>query len=355
MNSCLEKQSLFRYIPALDGLRAIAVVLVILFHAGVPHFFGGFLGVDIFFVLSGYLVTLRLVNEFSFTGRINFLRFYIRRSLRLYPPFLVLLLLNVLVVSFVSNQNALSASGFVLASVYMTDYAISLGLTPILTILTHTWSLAVEMKFYFFWPIALLSILKEPSKNKQASIVLLFYCFSLAWVVYCAISGQTWEQIYFRFDTRLGGLLLGAMLAILQYNRSDLKWLRSSLPFWGVLVTACVLMLTETGWPTLYALLTVIPVQIFTFLLIDQIVEDESCKAARFLSQPVLVYLGKISYGIYLYHYTVAYFCFDKCGWVNALIYTVPYSITFASLSYFTLETWAARISSRIKKNSTNI
>jgi peptidoglycan/LPS O-acetylase OafA/YrhL len=153
------------YIPALGGLRAVAVILVMLAHVGVPGFPGGGLGVDMFFVLSGFLITLLLLEEIDSTGRINVLHFYARRLLRLYPALLLMLLLfavffHILQHTLPHGEGLESAKDITLAALYLTDYAIAFGFENKNSLIAHTWSLAVEEHFYLIWPLALPALKK---------------------------------------------------------------------------------------------------------------------------------------------------------------------------------------------------
>lgn len=153
------KNSLFR--PDIEGLRGIAILLVVAYHAGVPWITGGYVGVDVFFVLSGYLITGLLVREIEGTGRLNLIGFYTRRARRLLPA-LALVLLATVVVGYIvyspSEQREFARSAVATAAyvgnLYFarlhTDY---LGADAQMNPLLHTWSLSVEEQFYVFWPI----------------------------------------------------------------------------------------------------------------------------------------------------------------------------------------------------------
>ena len=152
-----EQQRQGSYVPALDGLRGLAVLLVVLFHAAAPPFQGGFVGVDMFFVLSGYLITNLLLQEYQQQGRIDFGRFYLRRFLRLMPALLFMTATFALVASWqLEGEPLRQALGEIPWAVsYLANWARAWDLIPMFY-LVHTWSLAIEEQFYLLWPVVLL-------------------------------------------------------------------------------------------------------------------------------------------------------------------------------------------------------
>jgi peptidoglycan/LPS O-acetylase OafA/YrhL len=188
-------------IPALDGMRAIAVLLVVGHHTHFPEMKGGFVGVDIFFVLSGYLITGILLEELKGAGSIDLKNFYRRRFCRLTPPLVLLV-----------AAYWICGGGFAFglwALLYVTDWMpIDLS-NP----LNHTWSLAIEEQFYLLWPVALLGLRRLKA---QRMIALLAGLYVLATVWRVVVSQSIGPDVaYFRFDTRLSGLVLGSLLAVI--------------------------------------------------------------------------------------------------------------------------------------------
>ena len=151
-----------------DKVRAIAVMLVMIFHSSVPLFHGGFLGVDVFFVLSGYLITRILLAELDKTGNIQLLRFYIHRLARLSPPLLLLLLLYLVAAPHFWPDYSWHVRDSLLTAMYLTDYAKALYNVP--DMLRHTWSLSVEEHFYLLWPLGLM--LLSPVSKRQLPVIL---------------------------------------------------------------------------------------------------------------------------------------------------------------------------------------
>ena len=167
------------YNPQLDGLRAIAAIIVVAFHAKAPQFGGGFLGVDIFFVLSGYLITKLLVEEKTLSGNINYRRFFTRRLWRLYPALLTLLAVYALLAPTLFPQFSATKhyQDIVLSGLYLADYARTFH-AP-LSVLNHTWSLAAEMHFYLVWPLILSLVLRLPKECIQFTLLIMWLAATL--------------------------------------------------------------------------------------------------------------------------------------------------------------------------------
>jgi peptidoglycan/LPS O-acetylase OafA/YrhL len=217
------------YNPALDGLRAVAVMLVVLFHARAPIAFGGYLGVDIFFVLSGYLITSLLLSELDTKGTLDLRRFYLRRLLRLTPALFAMLAVYLIVAPFLWPATTDHGKQAAIAATYLSDYAVAFWGTP--DFLSHTWSLSVEEHFYLLWPLVLLAACRRWDRR---SLVWVFgAAYGLATLVrwVCIVKGQSWEQVYYRFDTHLSGLMLGAWLAALRRDDALFAKLQPVLPW----------------------------------------------------------------------------------------------------------------------------
>ena len=210
-----------RYLPQLDGLRGLAIIAVMLFHAGISTFGGGFIGVDLFFVLSGFLITALLVHEHQMHGSVSLRNFYMRRVLRLLPALLILVLVFC-VLSFLSLDSADARSNYVGALIvlfYLSNWARALSLHPPYP-LDHTWSLSIEEQFYVLWPVILILMLTTLKKPKH--VLALTVSFALAsWLlrVYLMMSGSSVERIYYGSDTRADSLMVGCALGVFYDSR----------------------------------------------------------------------------------------------------------------------------------------
>ncbi len=311
-----------RYIPAIDGLRAVAVIAVLLYHLGISWIPGGFLGVDLFFVISGYVITRLLLDSIQRSGGLDLRAFYIARIRRLLPPLLFMIITTALFVSvwapdtikrFLTDApfSIFGAMNWWLVFRH-TDYFESIGRPPLLQ---HTWSLGVEAQFYLLWPLILLLVLRFLGKNKIPGTALLIASFSgislllLSLRIDSADAAQV-SHVYFGTDTHSIGLFLGAALAV--------KWVPQNLSeevnkkaqdfidgigifgFLGILAT--FLFINESD-PTLYKL--AFPLAgIFGCAIITSVVHPAS-RFAPILSSRIMVWIGERSYAIYLWHWII--------------------------------------------------
>jgi peptidoglycan/LPS O-acetylase OafA/YrhL len=278
------------YVPALDGLRGIAIAIVVAYHAfGYP--FGGWLGVDLFFVLSGFLITTLLLEERAATGTIRWSAFYARRARRLFPA-LAALLLGYLALSALRGVDGLpivarwglyTANGY---AAFWPDAATHL------VGLNHLWSLAQEEQFYLVWPAALLVVLR--ARNPVRLLVLLACALMLYRGVLVA-AGASDHRISFAPDTNLDGLVLGAALAF-QRRVGPLQASRGPLA-----VAAGIAVLIAALIPSVA--ITASSMLPFFELSVVLVVAAAVSGTLR-LPRP-LIWLGGISYSLYLWHYVV--------------------------------------------------
>ncbi len=340
-----EDRHALDYNPALDGLRAVAVVLVFLFHARLPGFEAGFLGVDVFFVLSGYLITTILLAEIDRTGSVNWRRFVLRRLWRLAPAVMALCVIFLLVAPILFPEVRSPVLDVFLTLSYMSDLSVALLRNP--QVLSHSWSLSVEEHFYLCWPLVLSALWRLGSRRLLAILVVLYLVASI-WRVWVLSSGADWWVVYFRLDTRLSGLMFGACLAALcramsvEWLSERAKWL---LVGWIVLAVASV----QSGdWRDDGMLIWGVPaVELATAALILG-VRSGGGGLAAVLSLAPLRWLGKLSYSLYLWHYPVLRLLRDQGDWRIALLVGLPVSLALAALSYATVERWGLMMRARV-------
>ena len=311
----------------LDGLRGIAVLAVILYHAEFAFIPGGFLGVDIFFVLSGFLITSILIDEISLTGTVDRAAFYIRRIRRLMPALFLLLIFTIIVTGLWATDAAYQvrrdlpwALSFVLNWSYIffdESYFINIGRPPLLQ---HLWSLAIEEQFYVIWPIflILLSKTKLGLRGMRISIFSLATIGALsatAWMAYLSIKNgfptpNDPSRVYFGTDTHSMGLLVGCATAAI-WDRNKLRPQltpdrRNFLNILGFIalgiLTTFLFTFTELN-SNLYT---------FGFLLVSlttafliYVVAHPGLRLGYFLTFRPLVWLGDRSYGIYIWHWPI--------------------------------------------------
>ncbi len=299
-----------RYRPALDGLRGLAVLAVLMFHSGSRRYVsglypGGRFGVDIFFVLSGFLITGLLLAEHSRNNTISLKNFYVRRALRLLPA-LVLVLLFGGFVALVVGHNA-EGWPFYVAAIpvifYVGNWVVAAN-TESLGLLGHTWTLALEEQFYLFWPPVLKRALKrDPSARRIATglLVVVVALGVLRAVLTLADVDNNFQPIW-RFD----GLLLGSLLAIF-LDRIDTGELRRRLLSPVLAFAAFVLLFALTLWFPTHAFFEGMGGLTLFFAAAAVVVAfaslaDQDRGINKVFSFKPLVGLGRISYGVYLFH-----------------------------------------------------
>lgn len=305
-----------RYRPHLDGLRAVAVYLVVAFHAGAHRWSGGFIGVDVFFVLSGYLVTQLLVRDVETEGRIRFATFYSRRFRRLLPAAFAALLVTGGVFAAVAPPTAAhdAVDAIRAAFVYVANwhfiaqeadyFAAGIQDSPVV----HFWSLAIEEQFYVLWPIALAGLVAAGRRIRRrwwGPVRLAVAAGAVASATAAVVIGAgDVTRAYYGTDTRAYQLLLGAFLALTpalfdlpRRVRSLLRW---AAPFALAGLVVLATSLVEVG-PIGRGLLAAA----LTALLLVAVENVPGGLVGRALSVEPLTYLGKISYGTYLWHWPV--------------------------------------------------
>jgi peptidoglycan/LPS O-acetylase OafA/YrhL len=291
-----------QYRPAIDGLRAAAVILVLLFHAKMPFVSGGFVGVDVFFVISGYLITSLIQHEQA-SGRFTLAGFYERRMRRILPAFFLVTLAIVVVAVFVMLPKELGrlTPSVVAATLFVSNFYFwwqggnYLRDPPESEPLLHTWSLAIEEQFYLMFPIAMLWAMRLFKRLDLIFIVV--GIASLAGSVYLT---STHPRGAFYFSPgRAWELLLGAWLAVSRSKDRVPEWIRPALQWAGLgaITAAACLYTTQTPFPGLAALVPCVG----TLLLIAWC--DRESRLIGWLSHPLVVWVGLISYPLYLWHW----------------------------------------------------
>jgi peptidoglycan/LPS O-acetylase OafA/YrhL len=352
-------------IPALDGLRALAVALVLADHGGIPGVDGGFLGVDIFFVLSGFLITSLLLDELGRTGRIDLAGFWIRRARRLLPA-LVLMVLTVAVgrqlfpAEAVARLRDDAIAAFFWAANWMfvvqkTDY-FAQGAPP--SPLQHAWSLGVEEQYYILWPLVLIAVavalaVRARRHDRLASLgwvrLVVFVVAALgllasAGAAILLTSDTTRDRIYFGTDTRAQALLTGAAASALlvgDWPALDRgwslirtrwgKWIAHLLPVVGLAALALAAHYA-TGSAREFRHGLLVAVASAAALVIAPVALDQHGPVAGVLSWQPLVWLGTISYGVYLWHWPIFLVLNgERTGWSGLSLFTVRCAATLAA------------------------
>ncbi|MGU3498858.1 acyltransferase family protein [Mycobacterium sp. C31M] len=304
----------------IQGLRAVAVLVVILDHAGVPGFPGGFIGVDVFFVISGYVITRMLLHKSTRSPSAWFLDFYAKRARRIVPAATLVIALTVIatfeLTNFLRGARVLpdaTASSLFLANFHFiatgTDYA-RLGSDP--SPLQHYWSLAVEEQFYLVWPLLVLMAIAVAARSQRATLRhllfgLLVVIVVASYLLSITVTATNGVEAFFSPLTRAWELAIGALIAVAQpwlaATISAQSRVAGALVWCGVGATAwSVLSLDDTsrfpGW------IAAIPVLGAAFILIGGMHEQRTVPTA-ILSSRVFTYVGDISYSLYLVHWPI--------------------------------------------------
>jgi peptidoglycan/LPS O-acetylase OafA/YrhL len=295
-------------IPSLDGLRAIAVLLVFLAHSGLEHVIPGGLGVTIFFVLSGYLITTLLCIEHQRSGRIDFSGFYLRRFLRLMPPLFIVVLQAALLSDAGIINGYFSGSGLLAALFYLGNYHMILndfhGVPAGMGVI---WSLAIEEHYYLFFPPLALLLLRQGRTIWSIGLLGLLCVAVLAWRCWLVWHGASADYLIMATDTRVDAILVGSLMALV-YN----PWFAPTpaarpVPDWGIAgICLTTLLLTMIYRDEVFRLTLRFTLQALAIAgLIHLSVSRTDQLPFRWLSARPLVYIGSISYTIYLTHHVI--------------------------------------------------
>ena len=352
----------FSYQPALDGIRALAVAAVLAFHAGLPWARGGFLGVDAFFVLSGYLITSLLLLEWRARGAITLSAFWARRARRLLPA-LFLMLIGVVgyAVFFAAPGELDRLRGDALANLVGVANWRILVHRQFLTPLSHTWSLAIEQQWYAVWPLIVLAFLRLRRGSPRlllgtALVLIAVSVFLMAWL---HKAGTEPSRAYYGTDARAQSLLIGGALAILLVQHGPIRSALSRFALQLVALACAVFVvrawyttalndefLYRGGFPLLALAVAVV---------IAAVAQPNAGLLGRLLALPPLRGLGLISYGVYLWHWPV-YFVLSagRTGLDLYPLFAVRACVTLAIavISYKLVETPVRRGAFRLRRVS---
>jgi peptidoglycan/LPS O-acetylase OafA/YrhL len=308
---------------SLDGVRAFAVAAVIAFHGGLPRAHGGFLGVDVFFVLSGFLITSLLVSEYDARRKISLPRFYVRRAKRLLPALALVSMAIIVMANLITppgyyetlRQDAVAAlfyfSNWHLMATGHSYFTVLAPPTPF----THTWSLAIEEQFYIVWPLVLLAIFRwRRSLVVVGTLAAAAALGSSLLMVYGAHEHWPINRLYYGTDTHAMGLLFGAATSCVLYEaiRPGVpgRWLtqiRSVLKVGGPIGAAVVVLVMFLAYGASRWLFYVgfFAVSVGASVFVAYLVVLPRSGPARLLALAPIVYIGQISYGLYLWHFPI--------------------------------------------------
>ncbi len=343
-----EKRPRLAYVRGLDGLRGVAILMVMAYHFQVWYMPGGFLGVDLFFVLSGFLITSILLIEWRGTGAVSLRSFYWRRAVRLLPALLLLLIFVVLVFRDIGWAWPL------LTLSYLSNWALAFGWVQVGP-LSHVWSLSIEEQFYVIWPILLLALLKWC--RSKWTIITITSSLALASATLKVVAWDepsSWLRLYHGSDSRADALLIGCVLGML------VTWdlIPRRPPLLRVIQLLAIVSLGVLGYfastasldaRVLYSSFGLSLVALSSTAVILSVIFAPIAPLQRLLEWSVLVKIGTISYGLYLWHHAVSFLPWDeaKYGFLPTFYVHTVLSFLGAFASYRYVERPAAKLRDR--------
>ncbi len=334
------------FLPHIQGLRAIAVLLVVLYHFWPSRVTGGYIGVDIFFVISGFLISGQLARELSTSGRIALASFWAKRVRRLVPASLVVLIVSVIVTAFVMPLAYVHDSLWDIAAsaLYVQNWHLVAGAVNYLaseghTIAEHYWSLSLEEQFYVVWPLILLATFAAGARLAArrrgillAAVVVIVGVLSLTLSIYFTATNP--GQAYFMLFTRMWEFAAGALLVFVPRLVPAQAWLRNVLGLGGLItiLLSAVVLTAESPFPGWIALVPVLG----TVAVIAATPSARGFSVTRILTVRPVTFVGDISYSLYLWHWPLIIAAPFIIGWGTGTVNRIALFVGAFVLAWLT-------------------
>jgi peptidoglycan/LPS O-acetylase OafA/YrhL len=346
-------------IPSLDGIRAIAVSLVFLAHSGLEHVIPGGLGVTIFFVLSGYLISTLLRIEYAGSPTLDLRAFYLRRLLRLMPPLFIITSVVGLIAAAGLVDGSFSVAGLAAVLLYFGNYfVIATDFAAVPAGIAVVWSLAVEEHFYLVYPPLAAILLRIGRAGVSAATLLGLCLLVLAWRCWLVAHGAPEDHLTMATDTRVDAILFGCLLAVWKNPWLDhppaANSRRDGLLVAAAIATLLFTLLYRDAWfrMTLRYSLQSMAIVVFIYLAVGR----SNHWSLRWLNARVMTYLGAISYTVYLSHHVVLLAIekhWPQWNWMTATAVAMVVTLAIAEPMRRWVEDPCARLRRRLHKRAT--
>lgn len=345
-------------IPSLDGIRAIAVALVFLAHNDLENVVPGGLGVTVFFVLSGYLISTLMRTEYAATQALDYRGFYLRRFLRLMPPLVCVVVLVGVLAAFAVIDGAFSVSGLLAVLFYYGNYFVIAnhfdGLPDGMGVV---WSLAVEEHYYLLYPPLAAVLLRWGRRGLAAGVLLALCALVLGWRCWLVWHGASVAHLTMATDTRVDAILVGCMMALWRNPWLDrVPAANGRRDAWVVALCVAVLLLTLIYRDDLFRLTVRYTLQSAAVApLIYLAVARAQRWPFRWLNARPMVYLGTISYTVYLSHHVILLLVakhWPQLDWLAAMLLAIALTLALAEPVRRWVEQPCARLRKRLHRRS---
>jgi len=353
--ACRKQYYPLGYTPALDGLRGLMTVGVIVAHVRYLLVPGALHYMDVFYVMSGYFITSLLLRDIERHGRIRFREFYRRRFARILPPFVAMVITYLAFRWFFFPPFSDALTDAAIGFTYITSWWRAFGL-PGISFMSHTWSLSVEEQFYLLWPLALMLLVRAFGVSWRLVIAIGVLALMIwAWRIWLTSTNPPFWRLYNAPDTRADALMVGCALGVVlrMVPPGALPGLERILPklAWPFLISS-LLMTFFYPWqyadPLFYYVGIMLCGVLPGALLVTMLIRSSGTIVHRCLERPEAVFLGKIFYGMYLWHFPVVMMLKDLTGAPNLVRFLLglPLTVLLATLSYAYIERHFMRVRS---------
>ncbi len=335
------------YIPYLDGLRAFAIIFVILSHVGLDKIIPGGFGVSLFFFISGYLITKLLITEYEKTGTIGFKNFYLRRVFRLYPALILMVCLSIAVLIILHGK--IFPGAILSAFFYFTNYYI-VYFKPVPVkewdfIFDPTWSLSIEEHFYLAFPI--LFFLLYNKKNGLLIFLLIASFLPLIYRCYLTYTAPVIDdvftnRIYVTTETRADSIIWGCIAALMLFKNNTQTYVNLLKSYWSLIAGVVIILFSLLFRSAMFRESFRFSLQAIAFFLIVPSISfyNQTSVIKKVLENKALLFIGRLSYSLYLFHWMVIilanhYFRPNSAVWITFIVF---FSVALSLISYFFVE-----------------